>query len=170
MLFRRTTTEAVFIGRAPRLRRSDAREALDSVASSGAGMAQLRSVLALESSAAAVAWLSDAEVLDALAARVAEGRLALVGHKPALKVPPVKREPPPPPPEAPPRETSWLEIELKDEEGAPVAFARYRVDLPDGRIMEGDLDAEGRARVEGVEPGTGKVSFPDLDSPDWRLS
>jgi hypothetical protein len=30
------------------------------------------------------------------------------------------------------------------------------------------LDSEGRARVDGIDPGTCKVSFPDRDAKDWK--
>jgi uncharacterized protein (DUF2345 family) len=66
------------------------------------------------------------------------------------------------------KKKTWIEIELKDDEGNPIAGERYRLKLPDGRIMEGRLNAEGRARVSGIEPGTAQVSFPDRDANDWR--
>jgi hypothetical protein len=60
-------------------------------------------------------------------------------------------------------ETHWIEIELVDDDGKPVADELYFVELPDGSSLTGRTDGEGRARVEGVDPGTAKVSFPDLD-------
>jgi len=62
-----------------------------------------------------------------------------------------------------PEEQHWIEIELLDDEGKPVADERYFVELPDGTSLSGRTDGQGRARVEGVDPGTAKVSFPDLD-------
>ncbi len=64
---------------------------------------------------------------------------------------------------AAPEEPHWIEVELIDDEGNPRAGERYFVELPDGTTKSGTLDSEGRARIEGVDPGTGKVSFPDLD-------
>lgn len=67
-------------------------------------------------------------------------------------------------------EKTWIEIVLVDEEDAsqPVAFAKYRVELPNGSPREGMLDAKGRARIEGIDPGTCQVSFPGLDGSAWR--
>ena len=62
-----------------------------------------------------------------------------------------------------PEEKHWIEIELLDDSGAPVPDAMYLVELPDGSKKTGRTDANGRARVEDVDPGTAKVSFPDLD-------
>jgi hypothetical protein len=62
-----------------------------------------------------------------------------------------------------PQEKHWIEIELVDDSGAPVTDELYLVELPDGSKLTGRTDANGRARVEDVDPGTAKVSFPDLD-------
>ncbi len=64
---------------------------------------------------------------------------------------------------------SWIEIELFDEQGNPVAGERYRVTLPDGTtIAEGSLDENGFARVSNIDPGNCKVTFPNLDREAWR--
>lgn len=63
---------------------------------------------------------------------------------------------------------TWIEIELKDDDGNPVPNERYRIRLADGSTREGHLDANGRARVDGIEPGTAQVSFPDIDANEWR--
>jgi hypothetical protein len=60
-------------------------------------------------------------------------------------------------------ETHFIEINLKDEDGNPVAGEMYFVELPDGSSISGSTDSNGRARVDGVDPGTAKVSFPNLD-------
>ncbi|MCP3163442.1 carboxypeptidase-like regulatory domain-containing protein [Myxococcus qinghaiensis] len=64
-------------------------------------------------------------------------------------------------------EMTWLAIELKDEAGKPVRNARYVVSLPDGSTREGTLNANGYARVEGVNPGECQVTFPELDGQSW---
>jgi hypothetical protein len=66
-------------------------------------------------------------------------------------------------------ETTWIEVELTDEGSPPrpVAFARYRIELPDGSLRDGILDANGRARMVGLDPGTCKVWFPELDAEAW---
>jgi phage baseplate assembly protein gpV len=66
-------------------------------------------------------------------------------------------------------ETSFIELELVDPEGEPVAFASYLVTGSDRNEFSGILDAKGRARVEGLVPGNCTVTFPELDGDDWRL-
>jgi len=61
-------------------------------------------------------------------------------------------------------EKTFVAIELKNEDGSPRAGAKYRVTLPDGAGEEGFLDLDGKARVEGVDPGSCKITFPDLYS------
>lgn len=68
----------------------------------------------------------------------------------------------------PTKETSWIEVELVGEDGKPIPGERYRVTLPDGSVAEGSLDQNGMARVEGFEPGSCKVTFPDLDQDAWE--
>jgi hypothetical protein len=66
------------------------------------------------------------------------------------------------------KKLSWIEIELVDEEGEPVPSEKYLIELPDGRKKEGMLDSEGHARVDGIDPGTCKVTFPNRDAKDWK--
>jgi type VI secretion system secreted protein VgrG len=64
---------------------------------------------------------------------------------------------------------SWIEIELMDEANKPVPGEAYRVTLPDGTTLaEGTLDEKGFARVDGIDPGTCKVTFPNLDKDAWQ--
>jgi hypothetical protein len=67
-----------------------------------------------------------------------------------------------------PAKTSWVEFELADDEGLPVAFEPYQVELPDGSKLEGKLDGKGQARIEGIDPGSCKISFPSRDAKDWK--
>jgi len=63
----------------------------------------------------------------------------------------------------------WIEIELRDDRGHAVPGERYRITLPDGTTLaEGTLDEKGRARVDGIDPGTCQVTFPDLHKTTWR--
>ena len=66
-------------------------------------------------------------------------------------------------PPAEPEPEHWIEIELLDDEGKPIEGERYFVEMPDGSNLSGRTDSQGRARVDGVDPGTARVSFPDLD-------
>jgi len=60
-------------------------------------------------------------------------------------------------------EKHYIEIELVDDEGKPVADEAWFVELPDGSTKSGRTDARGFARIDGVDPGTAKVTFPDMD-------
>jgi hypothetical protein len=65
-------------------------------------------------------------------------------------------------------ETDWLLIELRDHEGNPAKGAKYRVELPDGSVIEGTLDENGRAGVEGIDPGSCTVTFPEFAEEAWN--
>jgi hypothetical protein len=65
-------------------------------------------------------------------------------------------------------ELSWIEIELVDNENNPVPGESYKVELPDGSVAEGTLDAKGFARLDGIPKGNCKVTFPDLDKNAWE--
>ena len=69
-----------------------------------------------------------------------------------------------------PKPKTWIEIVLKDNLGRPASGERYQLHLPDGTVQHGLLDAHGKARVEGVDPGSARVSFPDTDGEDWHPS
>jgi len=62
----------------------------------------------------------------------------------------------------------WIEIELVDEENQPVPGEQYRIELPDGSVVEGSLDSQGKARRDGIPPGNCKVTFPNLDKEAWE--
>ncbi|MBE0616897.1 MAG: hypothetical protein IH608_03065 [Proteobacteria bacterium] len=64
--------------------------------------------------------------------------------------------------------TSWIEIELVDEEDDPVPGERYEIALPDGSVASGTLDQNGFARVDGIDPGTCQITFPELDKDAWE--
>ncbi len=64
--------------------------------------------------------------------------------------------------------TSWIEIEMVDEEDEPVTGEKYKITLPDDTLAEGTLDNNGFARVDGIDPGTCKVTFPELDKDAWE--
>jgi hypothetical protein len=70
----------------------------------------------------------------------------------------------------PKKETAWIEIELVGEDDSPVGGERFQLVLPDGSTREGVLDHAGRVRIEGIDPGTCKVSFPNLDEEAWTVA
>ncbi len=59
----------------------------------------------------------------------------------------------------------WLNLELRDSTGAPLADRAYALTLPDGTSREGTLDAEGRLH-EPVPAGSGPLL---LDVAERRL-
>jgi len=68
---------------------------------------------------------------------------------------------------SPDKKKTWIEIVLKDEEGAPVPGEPYRITVPDGSVAQGTLDHNGFARVDGIDPGNCIVTFPNLDKDSW---
>ena len=67
------------------------------------------------------------------------------------------------------KKKTWIEIELVDMRKNPLPGEAYRITLPDGEtVAEGTLDEKGVARVDGIEPGTCKITFPDLDKDAWE--
>lgn len=67
------------------------------------------------------------------------------------------------------KKTSWIEIELVDEQNQPVAGEVYLVTLPDGATVDqGTTDDKGRARIENIDPGTCQITFPNLDKDAWK--
>jgi type VI secretion system secreted protein VgrG len=68
----------------------------------------------------------------------------------------------------PAKKPSWIEIELVDDKGKPVAGEAYKITMPDDSVREGTLDGKGFARVGGCDPGTCKVTFPLLDGRSWK--
>ena len=62
--------------------------------------------------------------------------------------------------------THWVGIVLKDRTGRPMPGRDYKVVLPNGEIVTGTLDDEGKAKVEHTDPGECHVSFPGLA--DWE--
>jgi len=65
-------------------------------------------------------------------------------------------------------EKTWIEIELVDEEDRPVADEAWVITLPNGTKQSGTTDSNGRARVDGIDPGTCQVTFPKLDRDAWE--
>lgn len=58
----------------------------------------------------------------------------------------------------------WIEIELADEDGAPVANEEFLVVLPNGEAVRGYLDATGTQHFGPFEDaGSCEVTFPNLD-------
>ena len=83
--------------------------------------------------------------------------------------PPLAKAPPVPVVEVDETATAWIEVELLDQNNAPMPGERYWIQLPNDENREGELDENGLARIEGVRPGTCVVRFPNIDGGDWEL-
>jgi hypothetical protein len=64
-------------------------------------------------------------------------------------------------------ERTWIEIVLVDDKKRPIPFEEFILFLPNGTPQPGRLDKEGKARVEGLDPGTCRVVFPRMDATEW---
>jgi hypothetical protein len=102
-------------------------------------------------------------VLDALS----RGTLVVLEAKTRRVVMLVER-PGAPPVLGPAEPTSWIEVELRDDSGAPFADEPYEIVTSDGRLRSGTLDMNGHAREEGIDPGNCKVTFPRINV--WRAA
>ena len=67
-----------------------------------------------------------------------------------------------------PSKTHWIAIQLVDERGHAVPNEDFRITLPDQTLIEGCLDKHGRAKISGIDPGPCQVSFPKIDSSEWK--
>lgn len=117
-------------------------------------------------------YLDDRAMLTQLAGYLVTRRVVVLAlPEPHINMgssPPTPQPTPPRPTPTPPSERrSWIEIELVDEDGKPVAGERYRVRLPDGTVKENFLDGRGFARIESPVPGNCQISFPRRDGADW---
>ena len=72
------------------------------------------------------------------------------------------------PPPRPQREKTWVEFQLVNRKGQPVAGARYRLKITDGSIREGKLNEKGSVRVPGIDPGVCEITFLEYDAREWK--
>ena len=67
-----------------------------------------------------------------------------------------------------PSKPDWVGLELASAGGVPAAGEPFILELADGSRVTGKLDNLGRCRVEGVPPGSCKVTFPERDAKEWK--
>jgi hypothetical protein len=67
-----------------------------------------------------------------------------------------------------PKDATWIEFQLVDQDGKPVPGVTYSVRLPDNSQMQGTLDDEGKVRFGGIVPGDATISFPTIDASEWK--
>jgi len=63
--------------------------------------------------------------------------------------------------------STWIVVELLEHDGTPMAGEPYEIRLPGGEVRTGVLDADGRAVMEGIDPGVAIVRFPERDAEDF---
>lgn len=62
-----------------------------------------------------------------------------------------------------------VEIVLIGEDDEPIAGVRYKITLPEGRVVTGRTADDGRAFLWGLtRAGDCKIEFPDLDQEAWE--
>ena len=120
---------------------------------------------------AASEHLEDGDVLDRLARWIASGELRIVvrerGALSSWGDAQPAEEARPEDVRAAVTERTWVTIQLVGEDERPIPGARYRVELPDASVREGQLDGQGLARFRNIDPGSCVVTFPDLDQEAW---
>ena len=63
---------------------------------------------------------------------------------------------------------TWIEVRLTDEDGNAAAGTRFHIQLPDLSVMEGALDDDGKVRFEQIVAGQAEITFPELESREWK--
>jgi len=62
----------------------------------------------------------------------------------------------------------WIEIELQDEYGEPVAGEKYQIVRRDGTVLkEGTTNSHGSARIDSLEASECAIVYPGRDSSTW---
>jgi len=67
------------------------------------------------------------------------------------------------------KNSHWIEVVLQTETGEPWV-GEYSIKLPDGRLVEGTTDADGKIRIEEIEAGNCGLSLTELSSVFWGKS
>lgn len=63
---------------------------------------------------------------------------------------------------------TWIEIVMQDRGGFGVANTKFRLETADGQVIHGVTDGNGVGRVEGIQPGNHKITFPDLPQDGFK--
>jgi len=106
------------------------------------------------------------DVSAAVARRDDEPRILLMRPRPGAAPPVREAAPPPPPSRAPIAKQSWIELRVEYEDGTPYPGS-VMVEVPGGIRSDEPPDDKGNIRLDRINPGSSKVSFPDLDASAW---
>ncbi len=66
------------------------------------------------------------------------------------------------------KKTDWIEVEVTDEDGKPMVGEKYEIELPDGSVKRGVTDMKGKVKLQGIDPGQCKITFPERKDSDKR--
>ncbi|HEV8551195.1 MAG TPA: hypothetical protein VGQ57_19240 [Polyangiaceae bacterium] len=64
----------------------------------------------------------------------------------------------------------FVEFNCVDQEGEPLARVRYALTTSEGKTIEGTTDAEGFARVEGIDGEDAKLELLDRAGEEWSVA
>jgi len=68
------------------------------------------------------------------------------------------------------REKTWIAVKLVGEDGEGVSGISYEVTDTKGKVHRGRTDMQGVGHVAGLDPGSCKVRFPELDKDAWEAA
>jgi hypothetical protein len=57
---------------------------------------------------------------------------------------------------------TWIGVLLRDFNGEPIANQDFTIALANGQVLTGSTDAQGHARFDGIQPGSGDVTFHSI--------
>lgn len=63
---------------------------------------------------------------------------------------------------------SWVELQIVDEQGRPIAFQKLTVTDSSGAVLTAYSDSTGIARLGGIAAGECSVTIPGLDGDSWE--
>ncbi len=58
---------------------------------------------------------------------------------------------------------------IKDEQGKPVQGIEYSLELPDGRVINGQSNDQGIIEYSGFKPGICRLTLKRLDGTEWEI-
>lgn len=126
------------------------------VKGAGAGMSVAEEGLNLSSKGDAELLVDKKILIKTKDASLAmEKEVKIDGKQILLNSPEQAKDPKPKDPDPP------TNVELVDDEGAPLAYQRFLITLDDGTEISGVTDKDGKSELLNVQ-GDGKVTFPDL--------
>ena len=65
------------------------------------------------------------------------------------------------------KERTWVAVEVTYDDGTPYT-GPYTLTLADGSRRTGNLDGTGQLDLRGIDPGTCKLSLPEIDGSLWK--